>query len=132
MVFIFTTLQPVSYTHLDVYKRQTIGCGENRFASAGIDEPLEGPLRHYRETCRITKNPYILSFMNISCDQDGSTGEAANENACIVVAKVVMLRHRELPAGLAMDHPRPTRKAFQNMAVGKNPVSYTHLFANVA
>lgn len=61
--------------------------------------------------------------MNISVEPNGSTREAANKNACVMIAKIVMLGHIELLASLAMDYPRPTRMVFQNMAVGKNLVT---------
>lgn len=102
--------------------RSTKGGQENGLASVGIDESLDGPLPHYRQTCWITKNPYILAFMNISVEPNGSTSEATNKNARVMVAEIVMLGHIELLASFAMDHSRPTRMAFQNMAVGKNLV----------
>ncbi len=60
--------------------------------------------------------------MNFSVEPNGSTVEATNKNARIKVTKVVMLGYVELLARLAMNHLRPTRMVFQNVAVGKNLV----------
>jgi hypothetical protein len=101
---------------------RTKGCQENGLSSVGVDESLDGPLPHYRQTCWIAKNPNILAFMNISAEPNRSAREATNKNTCIMIAKVVILGHIELLASFAMDYPRPTGIFLQNMAVGENLV----------
>lgn len=66
------------------------------------------------------KYPDILPFTKVGGEPNRSAREATYKDAGIQIAKVVMLGHIELLARLAMNHPRPSRMAFKNMAVGED------------
>ena len=88
----------------------------------GFDKPLDGTLSHFSLARRITINPYVLARMKISGKPNRRPSEAANQNACVKTAEVVMLGYIELLASFAMNHPRPARMVFHNMTIGKNLV----------
>ena len=108
-------LRPVSYTHLDVYKRQILRCGgEVRFGTRVESLVLDGNRVTGVVTARDERvdGPVILA-----------TGHSARDVYRFLDRAGIAIEPKGIAVGVRVEHPQQLIDSIQY----HNPVSYTHL-----
>ena len=82
---------PVSYTHLDVYKRQVLSSGDWRIE----DTPVDGKAFDFSRLSEIQQKEGFMLFMNEStdCESEGSSTVHSEQDVAHNIGEVLSLIH---------------------------------------